>query len=150
MNSRAASSPYIFSGLLKCGVCGGNFVLISGVSRGHRSATYGCPFHCTRGTCTNTRTVARDVLERELLAKLQRDVLSDAAIDYVLDKVGQEIVKRFAALDGKMDAVKKRKAVLESELQNLGQALPPDSIRQHCARRLQSARRSFRASRRKL
>jgi hypothetical protein len=66
--------------------------------------------------------VARDTLEKELLAKLQRDVLSDAAIDYVLDKVGQEIGKRFASLDGEMNAIKKRKAVLKSELQNLGQA----------------------------
>jgi hypothetical protein len=40
----------------------------------------------------------------------------------VLDRVGHEIVKRFAALDGEMSGIKKRKAVLESELQNLGQA----------------------------
>jgi site-specific DNA recombinase len=123
MNSRAASSPYIFSGLLKCGECGGNFVLISGVSRGHRSATYGCPFHSTRGTCTNTRTVARNTLERELLAKLQRDVLSDAAIDYVLDRVGHEIRKRFAALDGEMDSMRRRKEKLESELKNLSRTI---------------------------
>jgi hypothetical protein len=123
MNSRAASSPYIFSGLLKCGVCGGNCVLISGVSRGHRSATYGCPFHSTRGTCTNTRTVARDSLERELLAKLQRDVLSDAAIDYVLDRVGHEINKRFAALNGEMDSMRRRKEKLESELRNLSRTI---------------------------
>ena len=123
MNSRAASSPYIFSGLLKCGVCGGNCVLISGVSRGHRSATYGCPFHSTRGTCTNTRTVARDSLERELLAKLQRDVLSDAAIDYALDRVGHEINKRFAALNGEMDSMRRRKEKLESELRNLSRTI---------------------------
>jgi hypothetical protein len=54
-----------------------------------------------------------------LLAKLQRDVLSDAAIDYVLEKLEQEIGKRFAALGGEMDAIRKRKAVLETELKNL-------------------------------
>ncbi len=118
----AASSPYIFSGLLKCGLCGNNFTLVSGTGKGRHTDRYGCPFHATRGTCKNSRLVARDTLEKELLAKLQRDVLSDAAIDYVLDKVGEEIGKRFAALDGEMTAVKKRKAVLESELQNLGQA----------------------------
>ena len=83
---------------------------------------YGCPFHSTRGTCTNTRTVARVTLEKELLAKVQSDVLSDAAIDYVLDRVGHEIRKRFAALDGEMDSMRRRKAKLESELRNLGQA----------------------------
>ena len=59
---------------------------------------------------------------KELLAKLQSDVLSDAAVDYVLDRVGHEIRKRFAALDGEMDSMRRRKAKLESELRNLGQA----------------------------
>jgi site-specific DNA recombinase len=122
MNARAASSPYIFSGLLKCGLCRHNFTLVSGTGKRRHTARYGCPFHSSRGMCKNSRLVARDVLERELLAKLQRDVLSDAAINYVLDRVALEIEKRFAALDGEMSAVKKRKAVLESELQNLGQA----------------------------
>ena len=122
MNARAASSPYIFSGLLKCGLCGNNFTLVSGTSERRKAARYGCPFHATRGTCKNSRLVARDTLEKELLAKLQRDVLSDASIDYVLARAGEEIGKRFAALDGEMDVIKKRKAKIESELQNLGQA----------------------------
>ena len=123
MNARAASSPYIFSGLLKCGLCGNNFTLVSGTGAKRKSARYGCPFHATRGTCKNSRLVARDVLETELLAKLQRDVLSDVAIDYVLDKVGQEIEKRFAALDGEMEGMQRWKKALESELGNLSKAV---------------------------
>ena len=123
MNARAASSPYLFSGLLKCGVCGNNFTLVSGTGKRRRSGRYGCPFHATRGTCKNSRLVARDVLEKELLAKLQRDVLSDAAIDYVLDKVGQEIGGRFAALGGEMEAMRRRKKALESELANLSRVV---------------------------
>jgi site-specific DNA recombinase len=123
MNARAASSPYIFSGLLKCGLCGNNFTLVSGTGAKRKSARYGCPFHATRGTCKNSRLVARDVLKTELLTKLQRDVLSDVAIDYVLDKVGQEIEKRFAALDGEMEGMRRRKKALESELGNLSKAV---------------------------
>ena len=122
MNSRGASSPYIFSGLLKCGMCGANYVLVSGVGHGHKSADYGCPSRVFRGTCQNARRVSRDVLETELLAKLQQDVLSDAAIDYILEKLEVEIGKRFAALSGDMDDMQKRKVVLESELKNLGGA----------------------------
>jgi site-specific DNA recombinase len=123
MNSRAASSPYIFSGLLKCGVCGANYTLVSGAGTNHRSASYGCPNRAFRGTCKNARRVERDTLEGELLSKLQRDVLSDAAIDYVLEKLEQEIAKRYAALDGEMDGMKKRKAVLETEIRNLSRAI---------------------------
>ncbi len=71
----------------------------------------------------NARHVGRDILETELLAKLQGDVLSDAAIDYVLDKVGAEIGKRFAALDGEMEGMRRRKAKLESELKNLSRTI---------------------------
>jgi site-specific DNA recombinase len=123
MNSRAASSPYIFSGLLKCGVCGANFTLVSGKGYGHKSAEYGCPAHVFRGTCKNARRVKRDTLEGELLAKLQRSVLSDAAIDFVLERLEQEIGKRFAALDGEMEATRNRKAVLETEIRNLSRAI---------------------------
>jgi hypothetical protein len=48
-----------------------------------------------------------------------KEVLSDAAIDYVLERMEEEINKRFAALGGEMDAMRRRKAVLESELNRL-------------------------------
>jgi site-specific DNA recombinase len=122
MNISGASSRYIFSGLLKCGLCGHNVTLVSGTGSRRRTARYGCPFYSGRGTCKNSRLVARDTLEKELLRKLQHDVLSPEAIRYVLNRVESEIVKRFTSLDDEMNVSKKRKAVLESELQNLGKA----------------------------
>lgn len=122
LRSRAASSPYIFSGFLKCGFCGGNFIVVSGVGYGHKTADYGCAAHFERGTCPNARRVPRDVVEKTLLAQLQRDVLSDAAIDYCVGRLEKAIEKRYAELDGEMDAIQKRKEVLEKELLNLGQA----------------------------
>ena len=119
LRSRAASSPYIFSGLLRCATCGGSFIIVSGAGKNHKSADYGCAAHVQRGTCANDRRVSRDLLERELIAKLQRDVLSDAAINYVLERLEGEIDKSFAALSGEMDATRRRKALLEAELKNL-------------------------------
>lgn len=127
MNLRAAASPYIFSGLLKCGVCGSNFMVVSGGGKNKhgyvRGADYGCPNYALRGTCTNGRRVKRDTLEAELLAKLQDDVLSDAAIDFVLERLEEEIDKRFEALDGDMDSMQRRKTVLETELKNLSRVI---------------------------
>jgi site-specific DNA recombinase len=118
MNSRAASSPYVFSGLLRCGVCGANFTLVGGAGRNHKTARYGCPSYAFRGTCTNAPSVRRDTLEADLLAKLQRDVLSDAAIDYCLEQLEQEIAKRTRQLDSDLLGIQKRKATLEKELSN--------------------------------
>ena len=119
MNSRLASSPYIFSGLLKCGTCGANFVIVSGKGKNHATTDYGCPAHAFRGTCKNARRISRDELETELLAKIQRDILSDAAIDYLCKRVEEEIAKRAAAVDSDMDQRLKRKHALEAEVNNL-------------------------------
>ena len=43
LRSRTVSSKYIFSGLLKCGVCGGKVTIVSGKGRTHHAAFYGCP-----------------------------------------------------------------------------------------------------------
>jgi site-specific DNA recombinase len=123
MNARLASSPYIFSGLLRCGKCGRHFVIVSGAGRNKPSAEYGCSYHATRGTCPNTRRISRDELEAELLAKLQRDVLSDAAVDFLLEKLEEEIEKRSAAIAGEMHSMQRRKALLESEILNLSRAI---------------------------
>jgi site-specific DNA recombinase len=123
LRSRAASSRYIFSGLLKCGSCGSNFTIVSGAGRNHRAADYGCPAHHFRGTCSNARRVASDVLERELLTKLQRDVLSDATISYVLHQLEIEIGRRFSDLGLDMTRMARRKAVLEAELKNLSRTV---------------------------
>jgi site-specific DNA recombinase len=71
LRSRLSESPYIFSGILKCAVCGGSFSIVSGAGGRRKFAVYGCAANAYRGTCNNSRRIGRDVIERELLAKLQ-------------------------------------------------------------------------------
>ena len=47
---------YLFSGLMRCGVCGGGFAKIS-------LHHFGCSTARNKGTCTNLLTIRRDVLE---------------------------------------------------------------------------------------
>ena len=117
--SRSAGSRYIFSGLLKCGVCGGSFSITSGAGTTHRSANYGCPARDFRGTCSNDRHIPSDVLETQLLAKLQRDVLSPAAIDYVLQQLETKLSRHLGHIEGSLEDMRRRKAKLETELRNL-------------------------------
>ncbi|MQX37612.1 recombinase family protein [Roseospira navarrensis] len=62
----------LFSGLLKCGVCGGGFVKIS-------TEHFGCATARNKGTCSNLRTIRRDRMEETILAGL-RDHLMDPAL----------------------------------------------------------------------
>ena len=53
----------LLSGLLVCGCCGGPYAL-----RGQ--GRYACSNHVMSGTCSNTRTIAREALEARVLAGL--------------------------------------------------------------------------------
>ena len=119
MNLRAAASPYIFSGLLRCGECGSNYVIVAGGGRNKKGADYGCPRHHLRGTCSNARRVSREVIETELLSKIQNDILSDAAIDFLLEGLEKEIEKRASAIDTDTETMRRRKEELETKLKNL-------------------------------
>jgi site-specific DNA recombinase len=61
---RARRPKYLFSGLTKCGACGGGYILSS-------RDTLRCFNATARGTCGNTRTLARHELEGRVLRAMQ-------------------------------------------------------------------------------
>jgi DNA invertase Pin-like site-specific DNA recombinase len=65
---------FLFSGLLKCGVCGGAYVI-----QGRKD--YGCATHQNRGAsvCSNGLKVRRSTIEQVLLAGVKNSLLSDDA-----------------------------------------------------------------------
>ena len=69
---RAASSPYLFTGLLKCSLCDGSVTVVSGRSGKREDSRYGCSMHAYRGpqVCGNNLLVPRRSLEEQLLAGL--------------------------------------------------------------------------------
>ncbi|MGA2171191.1 MAG: recombinase zinc beta ribbon domain-containing protein, partial [Terracidiphilus sp.] len=75
LNRSAASRRYLFSGLLNCPECGGNFNVIGGQGQ---SARYGCIGHRYRGTCRNKLTILRRLLEPQLLKAISGSLLDPA------------------------------------------------------------------------
>jgi hypothetical protein len=66
----AAHRPhYLFSGLLKCGICGGAYTIID-------SKRYGCANHRNRGTCANAVRVPRLLIEKRILDDLKDRLLT--------------------------------------------------------------------------
>ena len=65
---------YLFSGLMRCGCCGGAYIIVDR----HR---YGCAMHRDRGAsaCPNALKVPRQRVEELLLQGIKRDLLSDEA-----------------------------------------------------------------------
>ncbi len=75
---------YLLSGLIKCGQCGGGFVK---VSKDH----FGCATARNKGTCTNTRTIRGDVLEKTVLSGLQHRLMDDELLTLFCDEYTKQI-----------------------------------------------------------
>ncbi len=125
LRATAMRAPYLFSGLLKCGLCGANMQLISGRGRNHPNQTYGCPLNFHRGdsVCPNRVRVRRDILEEKLLAGLQDKVLQEDVVNYTLDRFEEQLEKTLANIGGEMERMQKRKAELEAETARLAAGL---------------------------
>ncbi|PPC99457.1 MAG: resolvase [Hyphomicrobium sp.] len=64
----------LFSGLMKCGCCGGGFIKIS-------QKHFGCAAARNKGTCTNLTAIRGDVLEDTILSGLQHHLMDPALVD---------------------------------------------------------------------
>jgi site-specific DNA recombinase len=125
MQGRSVSSPYLFSGLLKCSECGANISIVSGRWRGRSDVVYGCPQNTFRGAsvCANSVRVFRRVLEERLLGGLQEQIMRPEAVEYVLERFEAELVKALDNLGGELEQMRQRKEALKREVANLANAI---------------------------
>jgi DNA invertase Pin-like site-specific DNA recombinase len=106
-----------FSGLLRCGRCGGAVVAVS-------KYQYGCAARKDRGpsVCDGVR-VNRRALEQTLLNFIRRDLLSDAAERRLLELIREELRARRRTAAGTDRAARERLAALDRQIANLVDAI---------------------------
>lgn len=121
---RAGRQPaYLFSSLLKCGICGGSMVIVGGQGRWK---SYGCATHKDGGphACSNGLTAKLPVVQDRLLKRIKDDLLTD--------EVAEEVERRYAraiARRPKRPANDKRIAELRTEVANLTDAIASGALR---------------------
>jgi site-specific DNA recombinase len=109
---------FLFSGLLKCALCGGNLVIVSGHAPG-RHPKYGCSQHHYRGACPNVLMVRRNLLEEMLLSGLQQQVLQPEVIQHTVDEFGRQVRVALSHMQEAEIERERRKSRLESQLSRL-------------------------------
>lgn len=136
--SRAMTSPYLFSGLLKCGECGGNLIIGTGGGT-HVHKKYVCRNYFNRGTCKNGLYIRRDVLEERLLARLQSELLRPEVIDYAIAEFGRQLRAALSTMSSEIASLRRRKEQLEEEIGRFTDAIarggPLDSLVLEVAKR---------------
>ena len=115
---RGMTSPYLFSGLLKCGECGANLIIATGGGT-HRHKKYACSRRFNRGGCQNDLYIRRDDLEDLLLGKLQSEILRPEAIDYAVMEFQRQLEAALGSLSDDLVEMRRRKTRLEAEVRRL-------------------------------
>ena len=139
--SRSSTSKYLFSGLLVCGECGSKLIIVPGDGkRGYQK--YGCPSHLYRGTCSNAMMIRLDRLEEQLLAYLERHILTKEMAEYTVELFRQELEKRLQRMaeaneDHQSELAKLRaeRDLHRGEAQRVARAIAASGIRRRCWRR---------------
>ena len=86
--------PYLVSGLLRCGTCGGPMSIASHKTKGNvRYANFGCTAHRSRGAdiCANNTTISERKITRDLI-----DAIREALTPEVVDSIVRGFERRLA------------------------------------------------------
>ena len=120
LQPRSLTSPYLFSGLLKCGLCGSNLIIASG---GGKKAKYVCSEYFNGGDCSNNLYIRQDELEERLLGKLRAELLQPESIEFAIEIFGRQLRSSLASVSNELGEMRSRKEKLEREIFNFTQAI---------------------------
>jgi site-specific DNA recombinase len=114
--NRARRPKFLFSGLAKCGECGGGYVM-------YWRDRLACFAARSRGTCTNRLTISRQELEERVLVALRdklmrRDLFEDFCKEYVRELNRLRMEHRAKQSHGRQEL-----ASVEREIRKLVQAI---------------------------
>ncbi|MET0106192.1 MAG: recombinase family protein [Sedimenticola sp.] len=136
-NARTGAGPkYLFSGMLKCGECGSNYVVIS-------QYQYGCASHTNGGkhACANQRRVSKKLLEERLLEGIKRDLFTEEAFKEFRRETSRLLAERKRAQQPNTKELELRLAETEREIENIMAAIKAGIITDTTKTELEKAER---------
>ena len=88
--NRRHRSQYLLSGLIKCGLCGANYIMIA-------RDRYGCSTRRTKGTCSNGHVLERGSLEHLVLNGLKEKLIESGPVEEFIKEFNSQIAARTTA-----------------------------------------------------
>ncbi len=118
LNRSPRSRGYLFSGLLRCGECGGKMNIVIGTADKVR---YGCARHRFEGTCDNALTIKQQVVESTLMKALAKNLASPALKGYLQNAVEKEAVRRWTDVQSAKEKGTSSRSFLRRKIDQLSQ-----------------------------
>ena len=118
----ATHARHLFSGVMRCGLCGGPISIVAG---GHGSPRYGCrqSWRHGRTTCANRMSVRAKVVDPLLLSALQSQLTSPDVAAYVTDAVSARVAAALVEGPRRRERLEADRANVQRKLHNLVQGL---------------------------
>ncbi len=107
---------YLFSGLMKCGTCGGGYSKLS-------SNLFGCSTARNKGTCENRLNIRRDVLEASVLNGLKTHLMDPDLFKEFAAEFYREVNRLRSAEAARFDAARVELARIERRLRKIVDAI---------------------------
>ncbi|PWK61250.1 DNA invertase Pin-like site-specific DNA recombinase [Aminobacter sp. AP02] len=123
---------YLFSGLTKCGRCGGGYSMIS-------ADLLGCSTARNKGTCDNRKNIRRDSLEPRVLNALRHHLMDAALFKAFCDEFTREMNRLRMECRASIDAAEAELKRIERELEKimdlyLNDAMPMDMVKERSSK----------------
>lgn len=119
-------SPYLLSGILKCGVCGAAMVIYGGKQNENNGKVYRgyqCPSRKRRGssTCTNTLTISQEKIETAVVGEVRKKLLSPENIAFYEAQFRKAFDKarKDSGADARANDVERKLADTRKAIENL-------------------------------
>ncbi len=107
--NRAHRRKFLFSGLLKCGLCGGGYTIIA-------QDRYGCASRRSKGTCDNSATVNRQEIEGRVLEGLKAKLLTPELVREFAKTFQEEMNRAALKRDQQSETNRQHLAAVERKL----------------------------------
>ncbi len=107
---------YLFSGLMKCGTCGGGYSKLN-------SNLFGCSTARNKGTCENRLNIRRDVLEASVLNGLKTHLMDPDLFKEFAAEFYREVNRLRSAEAARFDAARVELARIERRLRKIVDAI---------------------------
>jgi site-specific DNA recombinase len=107
---------FLFSGALRCGVCGGGYTIVS-------NDKYGCANHRNKGTCENHLAIKRPELEARVFAGLKEKLLAPELVKEVVAEFNAELNRRAREDEAGYEAAKRELAAVGRKIEGILRAI---------------------------
>jgi site-specific DNA recombinase len=114
--NRQRRERHVFSGLVRCGVCGGSYTIVT-------KDRWGCIRRRESGTCINGRRIGTAELESRVLGGLQQKLLAPEVVSSVVKRYHDRRAQQRRKMAAGLRAAEARVDELKAEIRRLVDAL---------------------------